>query len=560
MFYSNTRREHQVTIQFLDIAGIVDGTDTISITDGTLTRTYTFETAEVIGSQEFQRFTAGATLADNVRDTMKSFVRVVNRDTGQSIWYAYYISGSDDAPGKVLIRRRDYTDTALSITATAGAGSNFQPQLPTSGSTVSTSAEKFANRLYHSKFEQPDNVPRDNIDEIGPARDGIIRILPLNDSLIILTERKVFRLSGEDEESFTIRELDPSVRIRASETAVVLNHAVYAYTSQNVVRITENSIEIISRPIEFELNKIIEISNFDTLSFAVAYEEERQYWLFTPDVSTDTFPTLAWVYNFVTKAWVQREKKVTSGIVLKEGDRMFLAHAQDKNVLKERKSFSDTQEDFVDEAIAVTIDVVSTTTNSDNDLVSLIDLTYTYTNRDFDDGFVLFQGTSKGRIVSFTELTTTTFRVELDNLSEWVTGAANVSLNIVSNITWAPETLGDPSFTKQFSRVQIYMQEDTGLRHFIGFTSDTTADEEFTAEYKVPLGVGWGTPGWGDAPWGDDAASVSTPLRVTVPIKFQRCRGLTVLYRHKFGEASFIMSQLAIQSRVVSERTVRNPR
>jgi len=131
MFYSNTRREHQVTIQFLDIAGIVDGTDTISITDGTLTRTYKFETAEVIGSQEFQRFTAGATLADNVRDTMKSFIRVVNRDTGQSIWYAYYISGADDAPGKVLIRRRDYTDTALSITSTAGAGGKFQPSLPT---------------------------------------------------------------------------------------------------------------------------------------------------------------------------------------------------------------------------------------------------------------------------------------------------------------------------------------------------------------------------------------------------------------------------------------------
>lgn len=560
-FFADTRREHQIEIRFVDIAGIVDGTDTITVTDGVTPRTYTFDTTEVIGSQQFQRFTAG-TVGQNVRDTMLSFVRVANRDTGQSYFYAHYSSGPLDAPGKVIVRRRDYADTALSFTATANAGSNFEPLLPTSGTSISTTQENVANRLYHSKFEQPDSVPRLNFDPVGTERNAILRILPLRDSLMILTERKVFRLSGETEKDFNIRELDPSTRLRARETAVVLNNAVYAYTSQGVVRIAENGVGIVSRRIEFELNRVLEISNFDTQAFAVSYEEERQYWLFLPLETTDTSPTIAWVTNFVTSGWTQRMKSVTSGIVLKEGDRLFLAHADDEFVLKERKSFTDDQTDFSDEDVAIVIDVVGTAPDVDDptQTVTQLDITYTYTGQAFDTGFVIKQGAQFARVFSFTELTSTTFRCVMDRLvSGFSAAAATVELGIESTTTWAPITMGDVSLTKQFSRAQIYDRQQLSFRNQIGFSSDLFPDTIFAKTFSSP-GRGWGLGGWGVSPWGDEGQTPSDITRAVVPLKFQRATALTVTYLHKMARASFLVEQLGVQTRLVSERTRRTPR
>lgn len=558
-FFANTSREHTVELQFVDTAGIITGTDTITITDGTTTRTYTFSAAENIAAQQFQLFATGV-LGVDVRNTMKSLVRVINRDSGQSVWYAYYVSLFEDAPGKIIVRRRDYADTALSVTATANAGPDFQPALPTSGTSVSSDNESAANRLFYSKPEQPDSVPRGNYFEIGEQRDGIVRILPLRDSLIILTERKVWRLTGEDDQSFNIMEHDPSTRIRAPESAVVLNNAVYCYSSQGVVRISEDGVSIVSRRIEFELNKILEIADFDTLSFGVAYEEERQYWLFTPNESTDTFPTRAWVLNYITNAWTQRLKAASHGVVLKEGDRLYLSHAQDTYVLKERKSFETNEADFLDESIAITIDVVNSTVDADGNIVSLLDITYPYSTVPLDEGFLIEQGSLEGRIFAVTSLGGTSYRVTMDRNSSWSVAAATISLGIPSLIAWAPETAGDPSLMKQFSRIQLYFQRDRSVRNRVGFVSDVFGGLPiWTSNFQNGV-FGFGLGQWGPTPWGDEGLLPSTVVRVVVPRPAQKCRGLTVYYEHKLAKASFLIDQLAIETRIISERTDRGPR
>jgi len=379
---------------------------------------------------------------------------------------------------------------------------------------------------------------------------------------MIMTERSVFRLSGEDAASFNITQLDPTTRIRAAESAVVLNNAVYMYSSQGVVRIAEDGVAIVSRRIEFELNKVLEIANFESQIFGVAYEEERQYWLHTPNSTTDTFPTVAWVYNFVSQQqpWVQRLKKVSHGIVLKEGDRLFLAHAQDTFVLQERKSFETQEDDFRDETLAITIDAVASTVDADGNIVSLLDITYTYPNVALDEGFLIEQGTLEGRIFSFTALTATTFRVTMDRLSSWAVAAATISLGIPSSIAWAPETAGDPSLLKQFSRVQIYFQRDRSVRNRVGFVSDLFGGlPTFTDSFSNGT-FGWGLGVWGTSPWGDDGLLPSTVVRVVVDRALQKCRGLTVFYQHKEAKASFLIDQLAIQTRTISERSDRGPR
>ena len=560
------RREHFLDFKFLDIAGITDGTDTLSFTDGSTTLVYTFETAENIGLLEFERFTAG-TLAENVRDTMQSLVRVINRDTTNSLFYAFYQSGAEDDPGKVRIRRRDYTDTAISLTQpSGGAGGNFEPVLPTAGTTVSTIAEAdFPNRISFSKFEQPDSVPRTNFFDVDSARNKVVRILNIRDSLIVMTERSVWRISGDTAQDFQLRLLDPSTRIRAAESAVVLNNAVYAYTSQGVVRITENGVAIVSRPIEFELNKILEIPDFEDQVFGITYEEERQYWLAAPRVSTDTHPTVFWVHNFITDSWVQRVRSATDGWVLKEGDRMYLAHAIDPFVIKERKSFDPTNQlDFSDEEIAITIDAIGTAAGIDDPdaTVTTLDVTYTYTTVEMGEGFFVIQSatSAQARVFAVEELTATTFRLTLDRLeSAFTVAAATVEIHIPSEVAWSDEAMGDVSIQKQFSRAQIYFNEDRGVRHRIGFSSDLLGGEEFVGASIFTDGFGWGIGSWGFPPWGDDGVRPSTIVRTAVPRDFQRCRGLTVRYRHQEARASFIINQMAVQARVVSERTVRTP-
>lgn len=560
MFYSNTRREHTVELQFIDTDGVTTGVDTLTITDGVVTRVYNFEAAENIAAQEFELFSTG-NLGVDVRDTMKSLVRVINRDAGQSVWYAQYVPLFEDAPGKIIVRRRDYADTALSITATAGAGPSFQPALPTSGTSVSSLNAATPNRLAYSKVEQPDSVPRANFFDVGAERDAIVRILNLRDSLMIITERGVHRLSGEDAQSFNITQLDPSTRIRAAESAVVLNNAVYMYSSQGVVRISEDGVAIVSRRIEFELNKVLEIANFESQIFGIAYEEERQYQLWTPSATTDTFPTVGWVYNFVSQEqpWVQRLKKVTHGIVLKEGDRLFLAHAQDNFVLRERKSFETQEDDFRDETLAITIDVVTTTVDADGNIVSLLDITYTYPNVAIDDGFLIEQGSLEGRIDSVTTLTATTFRVTMDRSSSWSVAAATISLGIPSRITWAPESAGDPSILKQFSRAQIFFQRDRSIKTRLGFTSDIIGGLPIFAEAEFGTSFGFGFSPWGN-PWGDVGQLPSTISRATVPRPAQKCRELSVTLEHKVAKSSFLINQLALQVRTISERTDRGPR
>ncbi len=561
------RREHFLEIRFLDIAGITDGVDTLSFTDGSTTLVYTFETAENIGLLEFERFTAG-TLAENVRDTMQSLVRVINRDSTNSLFYAFYTSGAEDAPGKVRIRRRDYTDTAIDLTQpSGGAGGNFEPVLPTAGSTVSTIAEAdFPNRISFSKFEQPDSVPRTNFFDVDSARNEVVRILNIRDSLIVLTERSVWRISGDTEQDFQLRLLDPSTRIRAAESAVVLNNAVYAFTSQGVVRITENGVAIVSRPIEFELNKVLEIPGFADQIFAISYEEERQYWLATPSVSTDTFPTVIWINNFITDSWVQRVRSVTDGWVLKEGDRLYLAHAIDDFVIKERKSFDPTNQlDFSDEEIDITIDAIGTAAGIDDPdaTVTTLDVTYTYTTIEMGEGFFVIQAatSAQARVFAVEELTATTFRLTLDRLEPAFTvAAATVEIHIQSEVAWSDEGMGDVSISKQFSRAQIYFNEDRGVRHRIGFSTDMLGGEEFVAASIFTDGFGWGIGSFGFPPWGDDGVRPSTIVRTAVPRDFQRCRALTVRYRHQEARASFIINQVALQARVVSERTVRTPR
>ena len=562
LWYLNTRQPHAKELTFLDTAGLVDGTSSVTLTSGS-SRTYTFAAAENIGTQSFKRFTAEATEAQNVEKTMKSFCKVVNRDTGQTLWEARYVSGEDDNPGIVEIRRRTVADVAVTFTCdAAGTGDNFSPALPTSGVTVTTVADTKQNGLYRSKFEQGEAVPLLNFDVVGAENRAGIRILALRDSLIVLKEDGIYRVSGETDgasgATFSVSQLDPSIQVVAPEAACVLNNSVFALSTQGVIRANESGTDLVSYQIEDDLKELFAITNYETLVFAAPYESAREYRLYIPDVSGDTFTKRARVYNYLTNGWYEREKNLSAARVLFTQDRLYEAQAEDFFVLQERKSFNTNAEDYKDEDIAVTVTATGTTTNAEGDTVSTVTVDYTY-SFDMQTGFYFKQGIEAGIVESFTEITSTSFLLVLDTLLNPATGAATLSLPINTRIRWKPEAIGDAAVMKQFPEVQLYMEADSALLHRVGFSSDVDAAETLL-DIRIPSGFGWGEGPWGDFGWGDEGQPPSTPIRAMVPRTYQRCRALTVIYEHRRAQERFDLAQLGFVFRGYGKKTVRTPR
>jgi hypothetical protein len=284
----------------------------------------------------------GPTPSQQIEQLAQSLVNVINaRDT---LVYAYYVSGFNDVPGQILFERRVITGNAFWIYANSAAtGGEFNPTLPaTNTGTVISENEERPNRLYYSKFQQPDAVPLVNYVDIGPRDRDISRVVALTDSLFIFKEDEIYRLSG-DSAPFQITNFDKSAYLTAPDSIAVLNNQVYGLTTQGVVQVTEGGVQVISRPIE---NLILGVFQFDTtykqLSFGVSYESDRAYHLWTVADAEDEIATQCFRYNTFTNSWTRWDLSATCGLVNFGDNKMYLGAGDGNFIDKERKSLTRT--------------------------------------------------------------------------------------------------------------------------------------------------------------------------------------------------------------------------
>lgn len=278
----------------------------------------------------------GPTTSQQLEQVARSLVNVINEK--DNIAYAYYTSGFNDVPGQILLERQ--TTTGIAFYLTSNAGSQFNPTLPISGNSVISTNEIRPNRIYYSKFQQPEAVPLVNYIDVGPKDREIKRIIALRDSLFIFKEDGIYRLSGETS-PFTVAPFDFSAQVLAPDTAVVLNNQIYALSTQGVIVVTDTGVSVISRPIE---NLLLQITKegyaFKTTSFGVSYESDRSYHLWMVTSINDTVATQCFRYNTFTNCWTRWDNTKTCGIVNFADDKMYLG-AGDKNFIeKERKSLT----------------------------------------------------------------------------------------------------------------------------------------------------------------------------------------------------------------------------
>lgn len=531
-----TATASQETISFQNGTGGIKIGDTITIA-GT---TYTASGTEDIATKTFKIYSQGSP-AQNINDTALSLIRVINQTTSPTpTVYAYYLSSTASLPGQILFVERVFGGGTFNITASAD-GTSFSPTLPTSGTSVASTNDVFENGLYYSKTQQPEAVPTLNFTQVGSSNSAILRIIPLRDSLFILKDEGIYRLTGTDPTNFVIELFDSTTKIKSAESAVSLNNVIFMLSEYGVVTVSDTGVTVISRAIEDKFLNLFEQSASKTanLTFGISYETERKYIIFCITNSADTTPTQAFVYNTFTNTWTRWVLNQTCGIVHPELDLLFLGNTTSNTINEERKLRSYT--DYVDSSSDVNI-----ISYSGNNLV--IDNT---TNAVI--GAVLWQTTGRFSLITAVDLPTSTITVK-DAISSWTLGGAALLQGIPSVLEYVPMTADNPGALKQFRETTCVFLTPQFYNLFVGFDTDISTGRE-TVTLKGQYGLLWGLFDWGQVPWGGTVTPI--PLRTYVPLQKQRCTQLNLTISHDEAYAFYRLTGVSFIHNDLSERVGR---
>jgi hypothetical protein len=525
------------TGQLISGTSIPAGTYVVSISGSTVTMS---QAATGSATGEAVTFT-GDSAAQAIRDTSLSLVKVINRYSSSTVT-AYYLSGPTDLPGQILLQSK--TPGAAAFAVTSSRATCWNPALPTSGTTQSSTNDAFKNAVFYSKVSQPEAVPLANFIYVGSADKNILRIIALRDSLFILKEDGIFRLYGTDPTNFQVSPLDFTAILTSPDTAVALNNQIYALTTQGVVAISETGVQIMSHPIENDLTSLISAnySLLQTSSFGAAYESSRAYYLFCITNSADSVPTQYFRYNYITNTWTRGVLSKNCGAVNPVDDKLYLGNALLNIVDIERKNL--TYSDYADYASTQVISDVTGTavTISSSDTILV--------------GSIIYQSATifatVASINAITGIVTTTLASSL------VPGSADVLSPIPTAMAWVPVTLANPGMSKQLREATLLFNSDFNGTGLVGFVSDVSP----AALYETILGGavgGWGEFAWGGpfdtalgAPWGGD--NRRRPVRVSIPRNHQRSSLLTVSFSHSYGYSPWRLQGISLIGDVISER------
>jgi hypothetical protein len=219
---------------------------------------------------------------------------------------------------------------------------------------VSDNEEK-PNRVYFSKEGIPEAVPSFNYFDVGSQDSEIKRIISLRDSLFILKDEGVYRLSGINSTNFNVVLFDESAPLIAEDSPAVLNNQIFMLSTQGVVSVSDTGVNIISRNIESDIlyPTSNNFPNFSTQCFGFASESDRAYFLFLPEETDDTYATQCFRYNVFTRAWVRWPISKTCGLVKKANDKIYFGASDTNFIEQERKDF--LRSDYADREYSNTI-------------------------------------------------------------------------------------------------------------------------------------------------------------------------------------------------------------
>lgn len=249
-----------------------------------------------------------------VEMTALSLVRVINADSSSPVT-ATYMSDLSTEAGLILLEAKDPA-TSFGVAATGFSLSDtWSPVL--SATKTDSSNDYEVNKLAWSKQFQSESVPLTNVHPgIGSARAKALRVLATRDSLFILKQDGVYRLTGATADTFSVEDFDTSVQVIAPRAACVLDNLIFCLTSEGPAIVSDLGVDkTFGNPVLKELKDLrgttsAKVAHFNTNTWAVAHD--KRYILSVGYLDDSSNPqTKLYVFNTRTKTWVTWSKKLT---------------------------------------------------------------------------------------------------------------------------------------------------------------------------------------------------------------------------------------------------------
>ncbi len=534
MLYANTTTKQQTIINMIHVPA--NGS---TITIGGVV--YTAQSTENAAIGQFKAFTSG-TVGQNIDDTARSLVHVINSYSSNTYYWAIYTSGYTSLPGQITLQERGIGGVAFVITASDGT--DYSPEIPVSGSTYSSSNNINKHYIYVSKVQIPEAVPVGNFIPVGTSDKAILRVLALRDSIFVFKEDGIYRILGTDITNFSVSLFDNTVYLTAIDSAGKLNNQVWCMTNQGVVAVSDSGVVIMSRPIEKDLITLSSslYTAFPSATFGIGYESDRHYMLATPTNATDTVATQIWIYNFLTECWTNWPLTVTAGIVsLQPDDHLYLDQSTTGLVTRERKNWNIF--DYAEFSYPVTI-VSSSGVN-----VAVVSSTGATV------GASLYQQDGLGSFIGqsiITAVPDATHITVTDPTISWIAGPATVYNPIPVSVIYTPIG-GNFAWVKHFQDFQAFFRDATFTDLSFGFASDFDPSEELTTIVSQ-TGPGFGLVPFGDEPFGG-VGTIAQVARTLVPRNKARCHWLTPSITHSEALSNFAITGINFYYVYTSSRT-----
>ena len=478
---------------------------------------FTGEASQNNAAQQF-KVTTGGTVSANIDTTARALIACVNANAATTFVYAYYLSGYNNLPGMIELQASSFSQGVFAVTSSRGGA--YSPQIPSSGTSFSSSNDYVPNGIFVSKSGQPEAAPANNLEFVGGGDQPIYRVLPLQDRVVVIKSDGIFVITGSSPSALTITLLDSTVICIAPESCRLLNNSVYAMTQQGVVSVTSSGVTIVSRAVEGALLSLTgsNYPNFSTICHAVSYESERLYILALPSSPADTYPTQEYCYNWVTNAWTRWTLDLSSGLVNPFDNRLYVGRPKTNPsfAYQERKSYGFT--DYMDDAFNVTVTSVDATglvvSIASVPLASWVGLALNQTNA--GTATILAVNPAAQTITVSQNLSTQPPTAQIGAGSvgvvlNWLSGVAQVQTPIQLNYLQVPMTGNFPHITKNWGRADWWFYDSNAPFLTCAFVTDTGGPTTPQTIYTPAL-VGYGSGPYGSGPYG-------TPT--TIPIAIQ---------------------------------------
>ena len=548
----------------------VTGPNTFTVSSpGKSATALTFEGVNNGTNGIFSFTNSSGSVANDIDLNTRALVKSINRNSLNI--YANYVSGVEQIPGSFTVKSYDFIDpifVSSSLASVPPSGGMFVEDVPlsfVSGRQIYSNNDVLQNALFISKLSEPEAVPTINFLMVGSKRFPIIQLFALRDSVIIIKQDGIFRLTGEVSSQFAIAEMDTTVLglILPLTSATKINNTVVAFTNQGIVEITDNSVQIISRTIEDVIQPLVGKDIYPTCLWG--YETQRLVYISTLGINTGD-PPVTYLYNVLNQKWTSSDFFL-SHMALGPEDVMY--GIQGNNPLNPefssvyRQRNSGKQVDFSGDY------AVCNFTSDSGQRTGVLDRTSgPATTVEVGDSF-LYQDVFSP-ITSVTQLGPNSWQVGLGSLTsiaENSTEVVTLYKAIESKVKMAPFHAGEVGREKHFAQMSITTRQNQLLTLTLEFSNSYFGGSsiiDWSAMNISNFSGGWGNVPWGFFPWGLESGintlvgTQPAPIvRTYIPRFAARAPYIQPIITHKVAALSMVIQAISFQIRGYGERVSR---